>query len=135
MKRGMFFAIDAIVALALLGLMVAMAFMMLEGIGTPPLEESNAALLGYDSLAALEKNNTLAKAVDDRDFRQLEEFLTILPTDSCAILSLYTHNLTFIGSMHTVGCTAAPDTAATVRRTFVLQDKSFCVAEMRTWQR
>ena len=133
MKKGIFYAMDAIIAIALLAVAAMFVYTAMQGIISPPLQESDLAIQGYDSLAVLEKDHSLSNAGVSGNISRLQLFLDIMPPNVCGNLSLFDSNFTIMSSVQKSGCVLSADIpVALTRRTFMMED-SFGVADFRTW--
>lgn len=139
-RKGIFYAIDSILAATLFILMLGAIYALLIQWGSPAYNESLLATLAHDTLATLDMNNTLSDAVLEDSVDQVNNFLTTLPPNICAAIMFREvgigpdYNLTLIGGITRPGCynTTAP-TVALARRTFVPQDRQPHVTEVYLW--
>jgi hypothetical protein len=139
-RKGIFYAIDSILAATLFILILGAIYSLLLQWGSPAYNESLLATLAHDTLATLDTNNTLSDAVLEDSVDQVDNFLATLPPNLCAAVVFRKVgeapdlNLTFIGGITRIGCynTTAP-TVALARRTFVPQERPPHVAEVYLW--
>ncbi len=138
----MFYTIDAILATALFLALLTTAFLQLSALGSPTFDESQLSTIAFDTLAVLEKNNTLNDAVNEDSTTQLSLLLSTLPSNVCASLSVYNStglvdsNLTRIGAVSRPGCMNVTTTLVAIhRRTFHPAGKPTHVAEVAIWYR
>lgn len=142
MRRGVFYALDAILAAALFVIMITAIFAMMQGWGYSPYEESALALVAHDTISVLDTNGTLSDAVINDNVDALQRFVSLLPGHMCASITIMTvqgmpgYNTTVIGGYVREGCiNVTAQRVAIARRTFILPERGIHVAEARLWYR
>jgi hypothetical protein len=142
MKRGIFYALDAIIAIALFVIMVSAGFVVLGGWGAYSYDNSALAVTGHDMLTVLDVNGTLSDAVVNDNVDTIKNFIDLLPSYMCNSILIYSvgeppvYNLTRIGGVVSEGCSnVTAQGVAIASRTFIPPGKGLHMAEAYVWYR
>ena len=142
MKRGVFYTLDAIMAVVLLAIMLSVAFVILSGWGMPQYDETMLSTTGNDMLTVLDVNGTLGDAVLNDNANALQLYLTLLPSHICASISVYdvgappSYNRTILGVIVRQGCSNVTSQGVAIStRTFVPTGMGTHLAEAHVWYR
>lgn len=87
MTRGIVFTIDAVLAMAIAGILSSMTFVMLAKANAAAgvaLEQNELGRVASDLLASMEKSGVLAQAASSGSPIPLDDFLGIMPRSVCA---------------------------------------------------
>jgi hypothetical protein len=141
-KRGIFYAIDAIIGVALFVIMVSAGFVVLGGWAAPSYDDSALSVAGHDMLTILDVNGTLSDAVINDNVDTLKNFIDLMPSHMCVSILIYSvgdppfYNLTSIGGVVANGCSnVTSQGVAIASRTFIPPGRSLHVAEAYVWYR
>jgi hypothetical protein len=129
-KKGIIFTVDALIALGAAMLIITSVYGALTGADIPHNVEKLTKIT-QDSLAILEKDETLKKATETITNTTLITYLNSLPSQLCAHISIHqTDGIEIIAASKT-NCELG-STIATARRAFIVQDITTNYAFMRS---
>jgi hypothetical protein len=128
-KKGFFYTLDAILAIVLLMSFVTAVFFFMEKSNNLQTIDSSILNINYDSLAILEKDNTL----ENNDLDRIDSFLNNLPKQICANITFYDSNSVNLNSTQRDDCELVEEKEVTVARRSVVRDDIIVIAEMRSW--
>ena len=127
-RKAIIFTLDAILAIIIGALIIAASYFLLS----QPDPDFNAQALGrisYDSLAVLEKDSTLRNAADTSSPSGLGTFISSMPGNTCANISVFDNSSMLIASSQKSGCSL--NYSIVSRRAFISSNSSSNYAEIR----
>ncbi|HLD42467.1 MAG TPA: hypothetical protein VJB08_00580 [Candidatus Nanoarchaeia archaeon] len=120
-KNGFIFTLDALLAVLIGGILITSTYVLLSG-GSPSSARQNLYQVALDSLTVLEKDHTLADAIETSSNADLDNFLDALPVHICGNITLYRN--TTAGVLSSQGDCAVSDPVV-ARRIFVTDFTSY----------
>ena len=117
MKKGIIFTLDATLAIVL-ALSIILSSMFYLSQTEVSFEKPTQYKLSMDSLAVLEKQGVLDRAVSSNSTTEIQSFLDFLPSNTCAKIDLYDDSGAKFMSVRRSYCTY-PEEYSVLRRVFI----------------
>lgn len=131
-KKSLIFSLDALFAIVIAGIMILACFLYLSQTTTNIYQNQDIYKISLDSLAILEKDDTLKIAVETNSTTTPQLFLNSLPDQLCSNITIYTASSAAILSAQKTGCTAKNESTIAVR-TFIANNSNVYYAKMEAW--
>ncbi|MBI2661776.1 hypothetical protein HYX09_05945 [Candidatus Woesearchaeota archaeon] len=127
-KKGIIFTLDAILAIIIGALIISASYFLLSR-HDPGFNMNALSMMSFDSLAVLEKDSTFRNAADAKNPSGLAAFITSMPGNTCANISVFDNSSMLITSSQKSGCSL--NYSIVSRRAFVSSNFSSYYAEMK----
>lgn len=131
-KKAIIFTLDAILALLISGTLIMTSLHYFSKTENIPYTQQSLYKISLDSLAVLEKDETLKTAVEENSITQIQSFLDSLPEQICSNITVYNTAQNNLLSAEKTECSSS-DEKLFVRRVFVANDFGVYYAEMVSW--
>ncbi|MEK6954028.1 MAG: hypothetical protein AABX01_03405 [Candidatus Micrarchaeota archaeon] len=127
--RGIFFSIDAILALLIAFSLSAFILNAIAGLPDPSLSSSQPEKLADDALISMDKSGVLKNALESKSAIPLKEFARVFPSNICYRVEISGENEGVIIADENCAC----KTYSISRRNFIISGSttSIYLAEMR----
>lgn len=123
--------LDAIFAVLVASTLIVYSYLYLSRIQGTSYNEQHLYKMTMDSLAILEKDETMLRAVEKMDVAELQTFVNNMPFQICGYIAVYTGNSTGLFSVIKDDCPLSAEYVSS-RRVFVVDQEIF-YAHMRSW--
>ncbi len=130
MKKGIIFTLDVTLAviMALSIIIISLFYLSQSNVS---FEKENLYKMTMDSLSILEKNNVLRAAASTNTTTALQNFLNMLPYNTCGKVEILDKNNERLLTAIKTGCTYSDDYLIS-RRVFIANNAIF-IAKMEAW--
>jgi hypothetical protein len=130
LKKGVIFTLDAVIALLAASVIILSIYLLIGNLSDIS-DGRDLQQIGQDALTVLEKDGSLAYAIQTKSNVTVTTYLDELPAQYCARIQLLDSNQDIQFSAVSGGCGNA-DRLAVSRRIFISERKTY-MAEIETW--
>ena len=131
-RKAFIFSLDAIFAIVIAAIMILACFFYLSKTTTNIYQEQDLYKILSDSLAVLEKDDTLKLAAETDSAATLQQFLNSLPYRYCGNITIYTSSQSAVLSAKKDGCAIKNETTVAYRN-FILSNHTTHYARFEGW--